>query len=113
LTNVVDGYITPTELIQIKFIYEFLNYSIMALNNKLPKYSSIVNNEYNLNLNWLNLNYEELLLDYKNKYVAVKDQNVIDSDFVFLNLLKRIEFNYKSSWKSIAILPINKERKIF
>ncbi len=109
----VDGYITLTELIQIKFIYEVLNYSIMALNNKLAKYSSRLNNEYNLNLNWLNLNYEQLLLDYKDKYIAVKDENVIDSDFVFLNLLKRIEFNYKSGWKSIAILPINKERKIF
>ncbi len=113
MTNVVDSYITLAKLIQIKFIYEFLNYSIMALNNKLPKYSSRLDNEYNLNLNWLKINYEELLLNYKNKYVAVKDENVIDSDFVFLNLLKRIEFNYKSSWKSIAILPINKERKIF
>lgn len=113
MSNVVDGYIILTEIIQIKFIYEFLNYSIMALNNKLPKYGSILDNEYNLNLNWLNVNYEQLLLDYKDKFVAVKDENVIDSDFVFLNLLKRIEFNYKNSWKSIAILPINKERKIF
>ena len=85
----------------------------MALINKLVQTSSNLNEQYKLNLNWIKINYDFLLLGYKNKYVAVRDENVIDSDSVFLNLLKRIECNYRNSWKSIAILPINKERKIF
>ena len=85
----------------------------MALTNKLVQTSSNLNEQYKLNLNWIEINYDFLLLGYKNKYVAVRDENVIDSDSVFLNLLKRIECNYRNSWKSIAILPINKERKIF
>ncbi len=85
----------------------------MALTNKLVQTSSNLNEQYKLNLNWIKINYDFLLLGYKNKYVAVRDENVIDSDSVFLNLLKRIECNYRNSWKSIAILPINKERKIF
>ena len=85
----------------------------MALINKLVQTSSNLNEQYKLNLNWIEINYDFLLLGYKNKYVAVRDENVIDSDSVFLNLLKRIECNYRNSWKSIAILPINKERKIF
>ena len=85
----------------------------MALTNKLVQTSLNLNERYKLNLNWIKINYDFLLLGYKNKYVAVRDENVIDSDSVFLNLLKRIECNYRNSWKSIAILPINKERKIF
>ncbi len=85
----------------------------MALTNKLVQTSLNLNEQYKLNLNWIKINYDFLLLGYKNKYVAVRDENVIDSDSVFLNLLKRIECNYRNSWKSIAILPINKERKIF
>ncbi len=85
----------------------------MALTNKLVQTSSNLNEQYKLNLNYVKINYDFLLLGYKNKYVAVRDKNVIDSDSVFLNLLKRIECNYRNSWKSIAILPINKERKIF
>ncbi len=63
-------------------------------------------------MNWIKINYNFLLLDYENKYVAVKDEDVIDSDSVLLNLLKRVERNYRTSWKSIAILFINKEYKI-
>jgi hypothetical protein len=85
----------------------------MDLTNKLVQTSSNLNERYKLNLNWIKINYDFLLLGYKNKYVAVRDENVIDSDSVFLNLLKRIECKYRNSWKSIAILPINKERKIF
>ena len=85
----------------------------MVLNTKSTTNSSNTSREYNLNLNWIDRNYENLLIDYKDKYIAVRDENVIDSDDVFLNLLKRIESNYKGSGKSITILPINKEHKIF
>ena len=84
----------------------------MDLNNKFSENGPNLNDQYKLNLNWIKINYDALLLGYKNKYVAVKDENVIDSDSVLLNLLKRVECNYKNSWKSIAILPINKEHKI-
>jgi hypothetical protein len=84
----------------------------MALNNKFNENSPNLNEQYKLNLNWIKINYDALLLDYKDKYVAVKDENVIDSDSMFSNLLKRVECNYSNSWKSIAILPINKEHKI-
>ena len=84
----------------------------MALNNKFNENSPNLNEQYKLNLNWIKINYDALLLGYKNKFVAVKDKNVIDSDSVFLNLLKRVECNYRHSWKSIAILPINKEHKM-
>ncbi len=84
----------------------------MALNNKFNDNSPNLNEQYKLNLNWIKNNYDFLLLGYKNKYVAVRDENVIDSDSVFLNLLKRVECKYRNSWKSIAILPINKEHKV-
>ena len=74
----------------------------MALNSKVEASSSNLDQDYKLNLNWINLNYENLLLDYENKYVAVKDKNDIDSDLGFLKLLKRIEFNYKGNGKSIV-----------
>ncbi len=82
------------------------------MNNKFNKNSPNLNEQYKLNLNWIKINYNFLLLDYENKYVAVKDEDVIDSDSVLLNLLKRVERNYRTSWKSIAILFINKEHKI-
>ena len=84
----------------------------MDLNNKFNEKSPNLNEQYKLNLNWIKINYNFLLLDYENKYVAVKDEDVIDSDSVLLNLLKRVEGNYRTSWKSIAILLINKEHKI-
>ena len=84
----------------------------MDLNNKFNEKSPNLNEQYKLNLNWIKINYNFLLLDYENKYVAVKDEDVIDSDSVLLNLLKRVERNYRTSWKSIAILLINKEHKI-
>ena len=85
----------------------------MSLNNKFHEDSSNLFEQYNKNLNWINMNYESLLLYYKNKYVAVREETLIDSDFVYSNLLKRIKCNYKSSWKSIAILAINEENRIF
>ena len=89
-----------------------MNNSIRDLNNKFNENSPNLNEQYKLNLNWIKINYNFLLLDYENKYVAVKDQSVIDSDSVLLNLLKRVECNYRNSWNSIAILLINKEHKI-
>ena len=84
----------------------------MALNNKFYEIDPNLNEQYKLNLNWIKINYNFLILAYKNKYVAVRDENVIDSDSVFLNLIKRVECNYRNSWKSIAIIPINNEHKI-
>ena len=84
----------------------------MALNHKVNEDHPNLNEQYKLNLNWIKINYDFLLLSYKNKYVAVRDEKVIDSDSVFPDLLKRVERNYRNSWKSIAILPINKEHKI-
>ncbi len=85
----------------------------MLLINESVEYSSTINYEYNLNLNWIKRNYENLLIYYKDKYVAVKDEMVIDSDQVLQKLLRRIEYDYDSIWNSITIQPINKKRKIF
>jgi hypothetical protein len=85
----------------------------MLIINKSIEYSSNLNDEYNLNLNLVKRNNGNLVLVYENKYVAVKDENVINSDPVFQQLLRRIEFDYDGVWNSIAMLPINKERKIF
>lgn len=61
----------------------------MELNSKLEQYRSVVSEKYNLNLYWIKRNYENLLKDYRNKYVAVKDKNVVDRDLATLkyNLL--------------------------
>ena len=85
----------------------------MALNNEFIETSTDLFEEFNKNLNWINMNYEFLLLYYKNKYVAVRDETLIDSDFVYSNLSKRIKCNYESSWRSIAILAIKEENRIF
>ena len=85
----------------------------MWIINKSIEYSSNLNDEYNLNLNLVKRNNANLVLVYENKYVAVKDENVIDSDPVFQQLLRSIELDYDGVWNLIAILPINKERKIF
>jgi hypothetical protein len=84
----------------------------MDLNNKFNENGPNLNEQYKLNLNWIKINYNFLLSDYENKYVAVKDEDVIDSDSVLLSLLKRVERSYRNSWKSVAILFINKEHKI-
>ena len=83
----------------------------MALNNKFNQNSTNLN-EVHIKLELDKNQYDFLLLGYKNKYVAVRDENVIVSDSVFLNLIKRVECNFRNSWKSIAILLINKEHKI-
>ena len=85
----------------------------MLLINESVEYSSTINYEYNLNLNWIKRNYENLLIYYKDKYVAVKDEMVIDSDQVLQKLLRRIEYDYDSIWNSITIQPINNKHKIF
>ena len=85
----------------------------MALNDEFIETSLSLFEEFNKNLNWINMNYEFLLLYYKNKFVAVRDETLIDCDFVYSDLSKRIKCNYKSSWRSIAILAIKEENRIF
>lgn len=43
------------------------------------------------NLEWFSSHLNELLRDYDNKFVAIDNQNVIDSDDNFDALLKRLE----------------------
>ncbi len=84
----------------------------MLIINKSIEYSSNLNDEYNLNLNLVKRNNGNLVLVYENKYVAVKDENVINSDPVFQQLLWRIEFDYDGVWNSIAILPTNRAQNL-
>ena len=84
----------------------------MLIINKSIEFSSNLNDEYNLNLNLVKRNNGNLVLVYENKYVAVKDENVINSDPVFQLLLRRIKFDYDGVWNLIAILPINRAQNL-
>jgi len=85
----------------------------MLLINESEMFDSKLYIEYKLNLNWIALHYENLLLYYENKYVAVKDKNVIDSDHELQKLVRRIESDSTCVWKTMAILHINRKRKSF
>lgn len=85
----------------------------MLLINELYEYDSKLFAEYKSNLNWIALNYQDLLLCYENKYVAVKDKKVVDSDHTLQNLLKRIESGQACAWKTMTVLFINQNRTGF
>ena len=85
----------------------------MLLINELYEYDSKLFAEYKSNLDWIALNYQDLLLLYENKYVAVKDKNVIDSDAELQTLLKRIESDQAFVWKTMTVLFINRDRRGF
>lgn len=82
----------------------------MLLINESYEYDSKLFEEYKSNLNWIALNYQQLLLSYENKYVAVKDKKVIDSDRSLRKLLRRVESAQTSAWKTMTVLYINRDR---
>ncbi|MDR4491526.1 hypothetical protein [Candidatus Nitrosocosmicus sp. SS] len=52
----------------------------MLLINESEEYNSRIFETYKLNLNWIAIHYEKLLLEYENQFVAVNDKKVFDSD---------------------------------
>lgn len=85
----------------------------MLLINESEEYSSRIFETYKLNLNWIAIHYEKLLLEYENHFVAVNDKKVFDSDKNLQRLLKRVESNNSPQWKTIAIMQITQNRKGF
>ncbi|HKR74991.1 MAG TPA: hypothetical protein VJR94_12865 [Candidatus Nitrosocosmicus sp.] len=85
----------------------------MLLINESVEYDSKLYEEYKLNLNWIALHYEDLLLRYENMYVAVNDKVVIDSDSELQTILKRLESNKECAWNTLVVLHILRERTSF
>jgi hypothetical protein len=85
----------------------------VLLIHETVEYDSKFYEEYKLNLNWIALHYQKLLLNHENRYVAVDNKNVIDSDPELKALLKRLESNKECTWKTLAVVHINRERTSF
>ncbi len=70
--------------------------------NKYKDHSKVVK-RYKENLNWFNYNYTMLRNKCANRYVAINDKKIVDSDRVLDELLERLKTNYHDSWYRFAI----------
>ena len=64
---------------------------------------------YKENLNWFNYNYTMLGHRYLNRYVAINDKKIVESDRVLDELLERLKTNYHDSWYRFAIEFVDEE----
>jgi hypothetical protein len=63
-------------------------------------------------LDWFQNNYNDLKNDYKNEYVAIKDENLIDHDVNLNHLLNRLKTKY-DDMNSIVVEFINENKEIY
>jgi hypothetical protein len=73
------------------------------------KNHSKVLKQYKENLNWFNYNYAVLRNRYLNRYVAINDKKIVESDRVLGELLERLKTNYHDSWYRFAIEFVDEE----
>ena len=64
---------------------------------------------YKENLNWFNYNYTILRYRYLNRYVAINDKKIVESDHVLDELLERLKTNYNDRWYRFAIEFVDEE----
>ncbi len=67
------------------------------------KNHSKVLKHYKENLGWFDYNYTILKYRYLNRYVAINDKRIVESDRVLDELLERLKTNYHDSWYRFAI----------
>lgn len=78
------------------------------------KNHSKVLEHYKENLSWFDYNYTILRYRYLNRYVAINDKKIVESDRVLDELLERLKTNYHDSWYRFAIEYVDgEERKLF
>ncbi len=73
------------------------------------KNHSKVLKQYKENLNRFNHNYAVLRNRYLNRYVAINDKKIVESDRVLGELLERLKTNYHDSWYRFAIEFVDEE----
>ncbi len=73
------------------------------------KNHSKVLKQYKENLNWFNYNYAVLRNRYLNRYVAINDKKIVESDRALDELLERLKTNYHDSWYRFAIEFVDEE----
>ena len=59
--------------------------------------------EHDRNLDWFNANYKELKKKYLDRWVAVKNSQVVDYDRSYLTLAKRAKRKYKGDFSKLAL----------
>ena len=73
------------------------------------KNHSKVLKHYKENLNWFNYNYATTRYRYLNRYVAINDKKIVESDRALDKLLERLKTNYHDSWYRFAIEFVDEE----
>lgn len=61
------------------------------------------------NREWVDTNYERLTKEYVNRWVAVLDRSVIDSDIDLQKLSKRLRGKLKDRYAELAIEYVTKK----
>ncbi|MCS4538902.1 MAG: DUF5678 domain-containing protein [Thaumarchaeota archaeon] len=59
--------------------------------------------EHDRNLDWFNAHYKELKKKYLDRWVAVKNSQVVDYDRSYLTLAKRAKRKYRDDFSKLAI----------
>ena len=59
--------------------------------------------EHDGNLDWFNAHYKELKKKYLDRWVAVKDSQVVNYDRSYLTLAKRAKRKYKGNFSKLAL----------
>lgn len=59
-------------------------------------------------MNWFKANYEQIKSQYKGQHVAIKDQEIIDSDKDVMVLFQRLKGKYDTS--SLVVEYINEHK---
>jgi hypothetical protein len=62
---------------------------------------------------WFNDNYAQLKDKYNEEYIAVKNEDVIDSDKNLVNLLKRITQKYEKNHRSVIIECMSDHKNMY
>ena len=73
------------------------------------KNHSNVLKRYKENLDWFDHNYTTLRNRYPNRYVAINDKKIVESDRVLDELLERLKTSYHDSWHRYAIEFVDQE----
>ena len=68
--------------------------------------------QFKKDLDWFQNNYNDLKNDYKNEYVAIKDESLIDHDVSLNHLLNRLKNKYDDT-NSIVVEFINENKEIY
>jgi hypothetical protein len=66
---------------------------------------------FNRDLMWFKANYDEIKSHYKGQYVAIKDEEIIDSDTDVMKLFERLRKEKKYDYVSSLVVEYINEHK--